>query len=372
MDLSQLKGKRFFSIEEPRSPECIEQCGKTLPCTDNCQIDCICVCPIHPQPKLDIAMMKQLTSGDKLMVRPDGDKEKKSSAESLGDRMKEYEAQFGSLTLVRDKPWLARIDGHCFSKFTKGLRKPFDPHFSEAMQATAEDLLNQFQARTAYTQSDEITLIFVPIPIEGDDTEGNVAYREWPFSGRVMKIAGLMAGYASSRFNYHLNQLFSESQLGYSAYKEVIVYGEQQSEYKSSTLEKMRSGTAHFDARVFTVPSIADVYNNIYWRSAHDCVRNSVSAQARAHFSTKQLHGKNTEEKKQMLVEKDPNLDWEMLDPFYQYGCFIKKQQYQMECVDHKTGQPTQATRTRSVRFSRKLVGFDEAFAKLLADKYYT
>ena len=39
--------------------------------------------------------------------------------DALGDRMKAYEAQEAGRRLIPMLPVLARIDGRCFSKFTK-------------------------------------------------------------------------------------------------------------------------------------------------------------------------------------------------------------------------------------------------------------
>ena len=48
--------------------------------------------------------------------------------ESLGDRMKDYEKQ--QLQFIPpDWPFIVRLDGNSFSKFTKQLKKPFDDIF---------------------------------------------------------------------------------------------------------------------------------------------------------------------------------------------------------------------------------------------------
>jgi hypothetical protein len=57
--------------------------------------------------------------------------------------------------------------------------------------------------------------------------------------------------------------------------------------------ERIEAQEAHFDARMFALPTIDEAYNNIYWRQAYDCHRNSVHGLAMCHFSNKQLHGKN-------------------------------------------------------------------------------
>jgi len=46
----------------------------------------------------------------------------------LGDRMKEYESSV-KINIESDNPFLVRLDGKNFSKFTKGFKKPFDSNF---------------------------------------------------------------------------------------------------------------------------------------------------------------------------------------------------------------------------------------------------
>lgn len=58
-------------------------------------------------------------------------------------------------------PIYARIDGRAFSRFTRGMQRPFDRNLSTAMIATAAGLIERTQARIGYTQSDEISLVFL-------------------------------------------------------------------------------------------------------------------------------------------------------------------------------------------------------------------
>lgn len=55
---------------------------------------------------------------------------------------------------------MARIDGNCFSAFTKGLRRPFDERFVDLMVETTKFLVDKSEAQLAYCQSDEITLFW--------------------------------------------------------------------------------------------------------------------------------------------------------------------------------------------------------------------
>lgn len=289
-----------------------------------------------------------------------------SSAVSLGDRMKAYEtapvstAADGAYVLPADgRPLVARIDGHSFSTFTRGFEKPFDARLSQAMVRTAADLLEEFQARTAYTQSDEITLVFVPIK---DEETGE--WREWPHRGRLVKLCTLLASYAGVRFNYHLVNAIKgeeekeeqkkeevEAPAGSSTTSTVSASSSSSFTYSAPTLEKIYAQKAHFDARLFAVANEQEAYNNIYWRMWYDCARNSVHGLAMCHFSTKQLHGKNRNEMKQMLHEKE--IDYEAMPPAFKYGTFAKKHLYSLQTIDKATGKPVEATRSRVVTFCR-------------------
>lgn len=256
---------------------------------------------------------------------------------SLGDRMKVYEATpyehiDGAYVVPNDRPIVARIDGHCFSKFTKGFEKPYDERFACAMIQTASDLLQKFHAQTAYTQSDEITLVFMP---SQNDESGQ--WREWDFRGRVIKWCSLLAGYASARFNHHLTsalRYFEEATLTYT----------------ETTRARIEAQEAHFDARVFTVPDAQEAYNNVYWRMMHDCARNSVHGLARCHFSSKALHGKNREQQKEMLREQK-GVEYDDMPDAFKYGTFVKKQLYTIKTVDRASGMPVDAVRSRVETF---------------------
>jgi len=331
------------------------------------------------------------------------------SPKALGDRMKTYEQQEfkfvnGNYVLDNTCPFVARIDGHSFSKFTRGAcQKPFDQKFCRAMEMTASDLMVEFNARTAYTSSDEISLIFVPI-----QDETTQEFREWNFNGKVQKLTSLMASYAAIRFNYHFfiksdefeQQLNSEIEKGMTRFdileenyrkmaierkwmdrvslltqiceiQETLLKLKQKlTESKSLTaLEKFENGqlAPHFDCRVFNLPNQIEVYNYIFWRSAHDALRNSVHGVAMCHFSTKQLHKKSISEMKEMLLA-DRKLDYEkIVSDRNKYGIYVKKEEFEHECVVN--GNKVVTSRTRPVFFTHQLIGYDAKFSDLLVAK---
>jgi tRNA(His) 5'-end guanylyltransferase len=276
--------------------------------------------------------------------------------ETLGDRMKSYErAEYlrdshGDYVLDHRVPFLARIDGHSFSKYTREFEKPDDHAMGQAMVWTVGDLVEEFNARTGYTQSDEITLVFMHVEVDG-------SFRELPFRGRVVKLASLMAGFASARFNFHINRILDEN------------VSQGKVSWKRKVVDQVRGHRAHFDCRLFSVPTLEEVFNNLYWRSAHDCVRNSIHGLARVHFSSKKLHKKSCAMMKKMLLEV--GIDWEKMSERYKYGTYCKKMQYTIDTQDQKSGEAVSAVRTKLVYFSENLTDYDEKFAELLGSKYY-
>jgi tRNA(His) guanylyltransferase len=173
----------------------------------------------------------------------------------LGTRMKRYEAVSQNI-LIKRMPVIIRIDGKAFHTFTKGL-EPFDPDLSQAMHNTAATLVREIQnAKLAYTQSDEISILLM------DDATFETD--QW-FNGNVQKIVSVSASIATAIFN---------------------------AMYKSKDL-------ALFDSRVFNLAR-EEVQNYFIWRQK-DAIRNSLSTYARMFFSHKDLIGKNSRDMHEML-----------------------------------------------------------------------
>lgn len=183
---------------------------------------------------------------------------------NLGDRMKNYEKQHQ--TNITDPFVIVRLDGRGFSKFTQFLNQPYDVGFHNAMTSACKDILAVYHdCNIAYTQSDEVTLVF---------PEGLKQ-----FGGRTDKYLSLLASLMSVRFNQHLQHQIKE-------------------------IPTAKIGVATFDARIFAVLDINECLNCILWRSRTDCVRNSADKFARQSFSAQQLHKKNTSQKIEMMQAK--------------------------------------------------------------------
>ena len=260
--------------------------------------------------------------------------------ESLASRMKSYESIY-DYHLPANNPTILRLDGHGFSKFTVNFARPFDQRIHDAMTAACSDLLSHFpSAVLAYTQSDEITLVF-PSGVGA-------------FNDRVQKIASLAAAFTSVRFNAHLSAAVAASP-----------------EPAVKNWEKVM-GTAHFDGRLFTVPSVEEALNCVLWRCKGDAIRNSVGAFARTLFSTTELHGKSTEETLRMM-EKEKGLVFKDSVPSWAVaGTIVKKEQFEFEGKNEKTGEVEKTSRTRTRAVDRGVTEFSEENLRLVMEKYWT
>jgi tRNA(His) 5'-end guanylyltransferase len=93
---------------------------------------------------------------------------------------------------------------------------------------------------------------------------------------------------------------------------------------KQITTGTVKELGAIFDARVFVIPDITEVYNYFVFRQ-QDCTRNSVSMAASANFSHFQLHGLSGNEKQEMLFSEKA-INWNDYKPKYKRGVVVKRQ----------------------------------------------
>ncbi len=61
--------------------------------------------------------------------------------DALGDRMKSYESVEAGRRFLPLLPVLCRLDGKNFSKFTKGMNRPYDERMSKCMVETTKVLV---------------------------------------------------------------------------------------------------------------------------------------------------------------------------------------------------------------------------------------
>jgi len=204
--------------------------------------------------------------------------------DALGDRMKMYESQTTKDRLIPLLPVVARLDGKGFSKFTKGLKRPYDERLSKLMVETTKYLVEETNANCGYTQSDEITLCWFT-----DDPKSQPY-----FDGKIFKILTDLAAMCSVFFNEKLP------------------------EYLPEKVGKR----PRFDCRVWNVPNVNEAVNAFLWRE-FDATKNSISMAASAYYSHNQLDGKNGSDKQEMLFQKGVN--WNNYDAFFRRGTYIQR-----------------------------------------------
>lgn len=298
----------------------------------------------------------------------------------IAHRMKQYEACHESILDDR-KPYMIRLDGHAFSKWTRPFRNPIDPILQDVMVCTAADMLHEFGASHVYTQSDEITLVFpalnppcppdlqkcqssspsfapdtqhmAPITLDSIQLHFNssklfleqqaqqlgvpifhvtnpsdvprrtlqcdmVEKKSPPtYAKRILPFAGRICKMAS------LASAYCTARFNYHCLRMSKTLDKATIPKYEAVMKQLTSGRAHFDARVFNVDSNTDILDNIMWRSNYDCKRNAIMALARCHFSNKRLHGLSSHEVAQLLVkEKHVSITDQSLS--FRYGVHIK------------------------------------------------
>ena len=206
--------------------------------------------------------------------------------DSLGDRMKEYESQETERKFMLGLPVYARIDGRGFSKFTRGMTRPFDAAMSKSMVDATKTLVEKTQATLGYVQSDEISLAWLPTTTGG----------YW-FDRKITKMTSVIAGLATISFVQAIMKNFEN-------------------------YDDLLARSPHFDARVISMPNLSEMANMFLWRN-QDASKNSLSMAASHYYSHKELHGKSGPEKHEMLFAKGVN--WDSYPYFFKRGTFVRR-----------------------------------------------
>lgn len=221
----------------------------------------------------------------------------KFSGDGLGDRMKSYEKVTTGLKMIPKMPILIRLDGVAFHSFAKKFDKPFDVVLSDAMALTMQDMCKEVQTCVfGYTQSDEITLILnLPDKVKSEPYLG----------GRLFKEIGITASKCTRIFNSNFIKCANNAcNDGRITAEQLLVY-------------MKKYDKADFDCRVWNMPEW-DIINNIIWRQ-QDAVRNSIESLGQYHFTASELHKKNCNKVKEMLLT-DRNVIWEDLESRFKWG----------------------------------------------------
>lgn len=241
---------------------------------------------------------------------------KKNTKDDLGDRMKGYERMETSPSFMPRIPIYVRIDGRGFSKFTKGLRQPYDERLSFAMIETTKKLVGSTSALIGYTQSDEISLVYCP-----EDENSNII-----FGGKKQKMISVLSGMATAFFHQALI---------------------------SNELADYCEKNPHFDCRAFQVPSKTEACNALLWREL-DAHKNSISMATRSLYTTQEMYKKNASEMIDMIQSR--GIDFADYPRFFRLGSFVKKQKIIKSLTDEEMANIPLNNRPKTNSFERSSV----------------
>jgi tRNA(His) guanylyltransferase len=205
--------------------------------------------------------------------------------DTLGDYLKELEAVETSRRPSRGQAAYVRIDGNRFSKFTRGMDRPFDARMSRAMIETTRDLVREFGAAIGYTQSDEISLVLI-----GQSEKSEIAH-----GGKFQKLASRTASKATACFFRHATA--------------------------NGLADFVERQFPEFDSRAFGL-SVEDAAKAILWREL-DARKNAIQMTAQHNFPHKLLQGKHGDQQLEML--RSAHVDFEAFPAFFTRGTFIKR-----------------------------------------------
>jgi len=217
-------------------------------------------------------------------------------SDALGDRMKIYERRETSHTVLPRAPVYARIDGRCFSSFTKDMNRPYDIDMSRCMIETTKVMVKHTNALIGYTQSDEISLCWIQ---DKPDSE-------LPFGGKIFKMTSCLASLTTASFLLHAQKKWPD---------------------------KVTAKPPTFDCRVFSLPDKDELANAFLWRE-RDATKNAISMAARAYYGPSQLHLKNASDMQEMLFQKGVNFN--DYPDFFKRGTFVRRETVERQLTDEE------------------------------------
>jgi tRNA(His) guanylyltransferase len=228
--------------------------------------------------------------------------------DDLDRRMRVYETA-SDLCVLPGMSMVARLDGRGFTRLTKDVcefEAPFDERFRDLMVSTAESLMTcGFRVLYAYTQSDEISLLFDP--------------EEQLFGRKLRKYNSTLAGQASAQFSLQLGQV------------------------------------ACFDCRISQLPTADRVVDYFRWRN-EDAARNALNAWCywmlrkdgqNQQQATQSLLGQSVSQKNELLFQYGINFN--DLPGWQKRGTGLYWEEYDRPAVNPLTQQEVTASR-RQIR----------------------
>lgn len=210
--------------------------------------------------------------------------------DAFGDRIKAMEKVLAGAVLDEDQPFCVRIDGKAFHTYTRGLKRPYDERLSQAMVDTMNYLVETCDARLGYTQSDEISLVFFK----------TATHQQNYFGSRIQKLTSVLASMTTAKFNAEV----------------------------AKNIPEKKDKFAFFDCRVWNVPTLQDAADVFVWRQ-EDAIKNAITMAAGAYYSHKELHGKSSRDKIEMMRAKGK--EWSEFPEFFKSGTFAIRSYLEME-----------------------------------------
>lgn len=146
---------------------------------------------------------------------------------------------------------------------------------------TTKHLVHETHAKIGYSQSDEISLVWL-----ADGPDSDVV-----FSGKLQKMTSVLASMAASKF----------ARVCPPGYEDRM---------------------PHFDCRVFQLPSKEEAANAFLWR-AMDARKNAISMVVQSKFSHKKLHG--MDQKAMLAMLKEIGVEFEDYPEAFRRGSFVRR-----------------------------------------------
>jgi tRNA(His) guanylyltransferase len=226
--------------------------------------------------------------------------------DDLDRKMRVFETA-ADLCVLPEMFMVARLDGRSFTRLTKEVcrfESPFDQRFRDLMVSTAESLMTcGFRVIYAYTESDEISLLFDP--------------QEQLFGRKLRKYDSILAGEASAQFSLKLGR------------------------------------PACFDCRISQLPSTNLVVDYFRWRN-EDAARNALNSWCywtlrrdglNEQEATKRLLGLSVSQKNELLFQYGINFN--DLPNWQKRGVGLFWEEYEKSSVNPVTNQEVTARRRR-------------------------
>jgi len=239
----------------------------------------------------------------------------------IGDALRSQESQL--IEKVPGERFITlRLDGSGFSKLTRRLGDlgvfdhGYSDDFAQIMRDCCTSLMSKTNAKCAYTQSDEMTVVIAAASVIRGEQQCHMN------SGRVLKLCTHAAAHITALFNFKLQALCTA---------------------KGIRMEE--SLLASFDCRLGHFASLDEAMAVVLWRAA-DCGVNGVSD---AVYKAKwKLAGA----KKIMVKSTDDKLQWLAankllpLKPHQAKGSFFVKSRRLSQGVNPKTGENVPCVRS--------------------------